>query len=600
MEGGSLFNPGFLGASFLWWVGEIADDSTWRDNIVTGKFENKDSVPGWGRRYKVRIIGLHDREEETIPSDQLPWAQVMYPVTAGSGHANASQTANLRQGMFVFGFFLDGQEQQVPVIMGVLGNNAQTGMKTRTGLTGGENFAPRSGYSDTAVPKTGTKKERVPDEGLVISGLPAECAPPPPGVKLNSFGLRADLPLTKEQFRDAQNARVEGEDPNREGGPLTGTALEEFVQQRVAVGIKNRCQFAASPNSGPIQNPTKENVDAVHQLSSGDVKREEKYQEKITLLKSHNTTDSAIRSIQVVLDNLTQKINKYLNAIRSYVDAVSNTVTDLQSLISNAACEIAKYMKIIFDKILEYVLKLLNKTLTNVVSALPASMRYLFADIKEILTELLLCLYNKITNGLCGLIEKILNGSLNVENSEEQIRRILNAPSNSRAPYVPICYSEDIVARVISSSKAQINDANNSVLNNLNGFLKDVQSQIAGVGGDASGSGALSDITSLIGQISGSMSAALSFENIKLNIFGCELKPDVAFSDYYTLARGGTAQPDSEIPSFKSLENAISESAPLTPVEEVPFAEPTRATPDINLSDSRTTDQIASSTSNLA
>ena len=29
MEGSSLFNPGFLGASFNWWVGQIVDDSVW-------------------------------------------------------------------------------------------------------------------------------------------------------------------------------------------------------------------------------------------------------------------------------------------------------------------------------------------------------------------------------------------------------------------------------------------------------------------------------------------------------------------------------------------------------------------------------------------
>ena len=29
MEGGALFNPGFLGGSFLWWVGQIVDDSAW-------------------------------------------------------------------------------------------------------------------------------------------------------------------------------------------------------------------------------------------------------------------------------------------------------------------------------------------------------------------------------------------------------------------------------------------------------------------------------------------------------------------------------------------------------------------------------------------
>lgn len=144
MSEGTLFNPGFLGANFNWWIGQIADDSTWRGNIVPGKFEDKNAIPGWGRRYKVRIIGLHDQEEETINSEELPWAQVMYPITAGGGQASSAQTPNLRQGNFVFGFFLDGQEQQVPVIMGVLGNNAQTELETKTGFNKGKNFTPQS------------------------------------------------------------------------------------------------------------------------------------------------------------------------------------------------------------------------------------------------------------------------------------------------------------------------------------------------------------------------------------------------------------------------------------------------------------------------
>ena len=50
----------------------------------------------------------------------------MYPVTAGGGQQSSFQTPNIRQGMFVFGFFLDGSDMQVPIIMGVLGNNAKT------------------------------------------------------------------------------------------------------------------------------------------------------------------------------------------------------------------------------------------------------------------------------------------------------------------------------------------------------------------------------------------------------------------------------------------------------------------------------------------
>ena len=104
MEGGALFNPGFIGGNFIWWIGRIADNSSWRDNELSGKFVNAGDIPGFGKRYKVRIMGVHDASEQEIPSDQLPWANIMYPVTAGSGLGGSYQTANLRQGMFVFGF----------------------------------------------------------------------------------------------------------------------------------------------------------------------------------------------------------------------------------------------------------------------------------------------------------------------------------------------------------------------------------------------------------------------------------------------------------------------------------------------------------------
>ena len=40
LETGSLFNSGFLGNQFSWWIGQVADDSEWRDNLLPGKFED--------------------------------------------------------------------------------------------------------------------------------------------------------------------------------------------------------------------------------------------------------------------------------------------------------------------------------------------------------------------------------------------------------------------------------------------------------------------------------------------------------------------------------------------------------------------------------
>ena len=145
----SLFNPGFIGSSFHWFIGQVADDSTWRENLNPDKFKKTEDIPGWGYRYKVRIIGHHDQNESDIKAEQLPWAQVMYPVTSGTGHGGSYQSPAIKQGMFVFGFFLDGKDQQTPIIMGCLANNAKTKLERKTGTegSGGENFTPQSFYS---------------------------------------------------------------------------------------------------------------------------------------------------------------------------------------------------------------------------------------------------------------------------------------------------------------------------------------------------------------------------------------------------------------------------------------------------------------------
>lgn len=570
MAENTLFNPGFLGGGFNWWVGQIADDSTWRDNILSGKFANKNSVPGWGYRYKVRIIGLHDQEEETVNSEELPWAQVMYPITAGGGQAAASQTPNLRQGNFVFGFFLDGQDQQVPVIMGVLGNNAQTPLSNKTALTGGKNFSGQSGYANTQTPKAGSKKEKVPDEDKATVKPKApeqakECAPISPGFTLDKYGIPIGQ-ATQAQLADIQSAAREATSKNIPQGP----EFDNFIKEKVTLGTKDRCREANSPTSPSQPGATKESTD-VHQTSVGDRKRQSEYEKLIPMMKPDDKVGSAMKCIQTVLDNLMKQIAKYLNAIKCYADAASLIVSKLQNLIANAACIIAKYLKIIFYKIMEYVLKLLNKELTKAVSATPSSMRSMFGDIKETLVELILCLYNKITQGLCGLIEALLLSAIKPDQLEQQAR---DSVSNQRkVATVPICYAEEIVGQVIALNKDQITEANNTILDNTNAFLEDIQNQIAGV------SGALADVTSLTGNISGSLTSALNFTNLKLNVFGCELAPNVAVADIYTLARGGASQPDSQLPNNKSIENTAAQPAPaVTTAEEVSYAEPKTTT----------------------
>ncbi len=577
MEGGSLFNPGFLGAQFNWWIGQIASDSTWRDNILPGKFESKDQIPGWGRRYKVRIIGLHDQGETEIPSEQLPWAQIMYPVTGGGGQANAGATANLRQGMIVFGFFLDGQEQQVPVIMGVLGNNAQTPLATKTGDSRVTNTQPGSlAVSGHATPADGNKDPniKVPDEGLVINKPKSkeqseECAPIPPGTQLDKYGL----PYGKAnsfQLRDLRSASAEATARN-----LTGAAFDEFVKKAVSAGIKARCEAANSPTSPSQPGATKENVDAVHEQSKADVVRNDYYQRKTVLLSPCESVKSALKAIQIELENLTKDIDKVLNAAQSYVDAVSNKIGEIQSLIANFACIIAKYMKVIFNKIMEYVLKQVNKGLSPTVELLPPNLRNRYFDIKETITELITCLYNKITNNLCALIQGLLDKALKRQLPPEKRRP--DGTMILQTPVTPICSVEQLTGDVIALNMSEMTTGIDSILDNVNKFLSDIQKELGNV------SDIIGSIKDLIGGISGSLTAALNFENIKINIFGCDLKPNCAASDYYTLQNGSGAAEEPQQPRPAEVDRA-SQGTPVAPqVTETPFAQPSQNEPDLNI-----------------
>jgi hypothetical protein len=116
----SLLQSHFIGRDgFRWWIGQIPPVDVWKE-------QNED---GWGLRYKVRILGYHPLDDKSLKNDDLPWAQVMLPTTAGSGGANLAQNPKLTQGDIVVGFFMDGDNGQIPMIMGLMGRTDQWSTK---------------------------------------------------------------------------------------------------------------------------------------------------------------------------------------------------------------------------------------------------------------------------------------------------------------------------------------------------------------------------------------------------------------------------------------------------------------------------------------
>jgi hypothetical protein len=92
-------NTNFVGKNgFIWWVGIVENRV---DPLMVG-------------RCQVRIFGWHNENTTILPTKDLPWAQAMIPLN------NSKQFSTPSVGEWVLGFYMDGEQAQMPIMMGVL------------------------------------------------------------------------------------------------------------------------------------------------------------------------------------------------------------------------------------------------------------------------------------------------------------------------------------------------------------------------------------------------------------------------------------------------------------------------------------------------
>ena len=89
------------------------------------------------------------------------------------------------------------------------------------------------------------------------------------------------------------------------------------------------------------------------------------------------------------------------------------------------------------------------------------------------------------------------------------------------------------------------------------------------------------------GNITTNMVAAFQFLNTKANVFPFEAPRNEAVSDFYQFARGGGAQPDSNLPNMKGVSDQLShyrdfDFPELGEGKQIPFLEPSKNQPDIS------------------
>ena len=136
---------------YTWWVGEVENIN---DPLQLGRVRVR--ILGWYTGHKEKQAYLTD-----LPSEILPWATVLLPSDKPQTKASGT-TTELQCGAWVIGFFLDGEEAQLPCVLGAFrGMQYKEDEAKRTTIADGEN---------AELNKTNTKFQQDMQNKLNMSG----------------------------------------------------------------------------------------------------------------------------------------------------------------------------------------------------------------------------------------------------------------------------------------------------------------------------------------------------------------------------------------------------------------------------------------------
>jgi hypothetical protein len=357
----SLFNSEQFGKDPRFWLGQIVDDSEWKENRPEGLYDTSDEVPGWGYRYKVRIFGKHP--ETGLQDVELPWADILYPVTSGSGHASSFQTPNLRKGNFVFGIYLDGKDETQPCIFGCFGNNDQTSLQFSRPQVG---FTPTSGLYKEEVPVysipaggSGPKGGPSPHEG---TGLGDNQNNEGNGQELEDGRQESTLPVSEKCAKSLDDTQIE---------------LKKFIQ-RVEETQRRAQNWSYWVNTKGTE------------LASGVFR-----------------TETIEIDIQKTAQRISERIKDIINGIRQFItEKIDDIISDTYKLFFP---EEEKEVEKAHNKAIDLITCLFNKIIANLIKMIGDLLRELVGRFINVP----LCAVENILSGLLGQLLGLITGTLN-------------------------------------------------------------------------------------------------------------------------------------------------------------------------------------------
>ena len=228
-------------------------------NWFVGVVEDRNDPQRLGR-LRVRCLGYHTEDLLKLPTADLPWAHMMNPITSATVSGLGQTPLGAVEGSWVVGFFQDGADAQMPIIIGTLpGVPSELPTKIKKGEDGeypGDGFQD---YKNANYPKykdeTDVNRLAVGDDDLPHSTLTVRKAD-----RTISIG-RADFNPVQAFMSDLDNQEIPGDD---------GTSFSEPETPYDATYPYNHVYESESGHIREMDDtPTKERIHERHSSGTG-------------------------------------------------------------------------------------------------------------------------------------------------------------------------------------------------------------------------------------------------------------------------------------------------------------------------------------------
>ena len=166
-----MYDNNFLGKNnFIWFNGVVEDR---QDPQKLG-------------RLRVRCVGIHTDNKDDLPTSDLPWSQLIHPITSSGISGLGHSPGFIVEGTWVFGYFRDGYAMQEPMVIGTLPGKPAELAETSKGFYDPNGVYPkykdevdtnRLAINDSEQPHLGlelrklTRKQAVPTADFDAVGL---------------------------------------------------------------------------------------------------------------------------------------------------------------------------------------------------------------------------------------------------------------------------------------------------------------------------------------------------------------------------------------------------------------------------------------------